>query len=110
MPNGSRDAVKSPPPSLRCPHRHYQAEDKPTSINPDPTCRGRCIFVAGHPHPAPTTQLTAALAGATQLLTDESTVYGSVWEYAGGCCKCGICHRWVKDWGLTPPPPPPPPH
>ena len=100
MPTGSPDTVQPPPSSLRCPHIHNTALDKPTSINPNPKCDGRCIFVAGHPHPGAATLATATIEGATQYLIAESVAFAGTWQYTpGGCCKCEKCHKWVKDWG-----------
>jgi hypothetical protein len=100
MSNGSDDSVRPAPPALRCPHVHNEAEDTDTSINPDPSCDGRCIFVVGHPHPGDGTTAIAAQVGATKYLIEESLAYQGIWQYAGGCCKCEKCHKWVKDWGV----------
>jgi hypothetical protein len=99
MPNGSPDTYTAPL-ALQCSHHHNEADNTYDSINHDPTCGGRCIFIEGHPSPDATTQAKAAATGTTEALTKESDRYGGLWQYAGGCCKCGTCHKWVKDWGI----------
>ena len=102
MSNGSHGAVAIPPDALRCPHIHNTAADKPTSINPDPSCKGRCRLLKGHPHPGAGTQETAALAAeAARSLVNEGVAFVNVWQYnPGGCCLCAKCGKWVKDWIL----------
>lgn len=83
MSDGPHAAAGLPPDTLRCPHEHWQAEDKPTTRNPDPNCRGRCVFYRGHPH-APGHR--------------DAARYRAAPEYQEGCCLCDTCHKWVKDW------------
>jgi hypothetical protein len=37
-------------------------------------------------------------------LDSEAVLYTGIWEYNPGiCCKCEICGKWVKDWGIPKP-------
>jgi hypothetical protein len=103
MSNGSHDAGAIPPDALRCPNIHSTAADLPTSINPNPHCPGRCRLLKGHPHPGGRTKALDSLgAAAAGALGSEASEFLGVWEYnPGRCCKCEICHRWVRDWGMT---------
>jgi len=102
MSNGSHGAGPIPPNDLRCTHIHKDADDLPTSINPDKQCDGRCRLLAGHPHLGERAPVLAAVgAGAETYLDSEASLYQGVWEYNPGlCCKCEKCGRWVRDWGI----------
>jgi hypothetical protein len=106
MSNGSPYAVAIPPDALRCPHIHNTAAVAPTSINPDPNCRGRCRLVKGHPHPGVGTHASSAVVAESALyLVNEGVEFLGVWQYnPGGCCLCEVCGKWVKDWILGSPP------
>ena len=87
MSEGPHAAAVRPPDAERCPHYHWQAENKPSSKNPNPDCHGRCVFYAGHPHPH----------GGNR----DPLEYQSAPEYNDNRRLCEVCSLWVRDWGMT---------